>query len=103
MTMGDAGSFESSAVFQADIAAITEAMRAERRSSRYDPRVLHEAVRLTALHARMSQCPPERLVRSLKSLVRDVSLDDETEVHRLIYTDRIIAWAIESYYELAER
>jgi hypothetical protein len=96
-------SFENSAVYQADAAAIEAAMRAERSTPRYDSRVLHEAVRLTAMHARMHECPPERLVRSLKALVRDVSQDDPTEAHRLIYTDRIIAWAIESYYELAER
>jgi hypothetical protein len=103
MMRGEAEGYESTAVFQGDVAAITDAMRAERKSSRYDPRVLHEAVRTTAVHARANQCPPERLVRALKTLVREISMDDPTEAHRLIYTDRIIAWAIESYYELAER
>jgi hypothetical protein len=103
MMEGEAEAYETGAVFQADVAAITDAMRAERKSSRYDPRVLHEVVRMTAVHARVHQCPPERLVRALKSLVREISMDDPTEAHRLIYTDRIIAWAIESYYELAER
>jgi hypothetical protein len=103
MMTGEAEAYERSATFQADAAVIAEAMRAERKSTRYDPRVLHEAVRMAAVHARMHQCPPERLVRALKSLVRDVSMDDSTEAHKLIYTDRIIAWAIESYYELAER
>jgi hypothetical protein len=42
-------------------------------------------------------------VRALKTLVREISMDDPTEAYRVIYTDRIIAWAIESYYELAER
>lgn len=103
MMAGEPETYESSAVFQADIVAITAAMRAEGKSSRYDPRVLHEAVRMTAVHARVHRCPPERLVRALKTLVREISMDDPTEAHRLIYTDRIIAWAIESYYELAER
>ncbi len=103
MTTENGESFESTAIFQADAAAIEAAMRAERRTPRYDPHVLHEAVKATAMHARMYQCPPERLVRSLKALVREVAMDDRTEAHRLIYTDRIIAWAIESYYELAER
>jgi hypothetical protein len=103
MMAGEAESYESSAVFQSDGAAIGDAMRAERRSTRYDARVLHEAVRATARHAREHECPPERLVRALKMLVRELSIDDATEAHRLIYTDRIIAWAIESYYELAER
>jgi hypothetical protein len=103
MMAGEAETYESSAVFQADATAITDAMRAERKSVRYDPRVLHEAVRMSAVHARVHECPPERLVRALKSLVRELSMDDSTEAHRLIYTDRIIAWAIESYYELAER
>jgi hypothetical protein len=103
MMTGEAEGYESSATFQGDAAVIAEAMRAERGTTRYDPRVLHEAVRLAAVHARMHQCAPERLIRALKSLVRDVSMDDSTEAHKLIYTDRIIAWAIESYYELAER
>lgn len=103
MMAGESESYESSAVFQADVAAIREAIRAERDSGRYDPRVLHEAVRVTAAHARQHQCPPERLVRALKAVVRELSMNDSTEAHRLIYTDRIIAWAIESYYELADR
>jgi len=101
--VGEPEAYESSAVFQSDAAVIADAVHAERRSSRYDPRVLHEAVRLTAAHAREQRCPPERLVRALKTLVRELSIDDATEAHQLIYTDRIIAWAIESYYELAER
>jgi hypothetical protein len=103
MMEGEAEAYESTTVFRGDVAAITDAMRAERKSSRYDPRVLHEAVRMTAVHARVSRCPPERLVRALKTLVREISMDDPTEAYRLIYTDRIVAWAIESYYELAAR
>jgi hypothetical protein len=103
MMAGEAESYESSAVFQTDIAAIGAAIHEERKSGRYDPRVLHEAVRVTAMHARQHQCPPERLVRALKALVREVSMDDSTESRQLIYTDRVIAWAIEGYYELAER
>jgi hypothetical protein len=103
MMQGESGAFESTETYQADVAAIAEAMRAERKSSRYDPRVLHEAVRMVAVHARQAEYPPERLVRALKALVRELSMDDNTEAHQLIYTDRIIAWAIESYYEFAER
>jgi hypothetical protein len=100
---GQAESYESSPVFQMDIAAIGAAIHEERKSSRYDPRVLHEAVRVAARHARQHECPPERLVRALKALVREVSMEDSTESRQLIYIDRVIAWAIEGYYELAER
>jgi hypothetical protein len=103
MMAGEAESYERSAVFQTDVAAIGAAIHEERKSSRYDPRVLHEAVRIAAMHARQHQCPPERLVRALKALVREVSMADSTESRQLIYTDRVIAWAIEGYYELAER
>jgi|SRR4051812_17918846 hypothetical protein len=103
MMAGEAESYESSPVFQTDIAAIGAAIREERKSSRYDPRVLHEAVRITAMHARQYGCPPEKLLRALKALIRELSIEDSTESHQLIYTDRIIAWAIEGYYELAER
>jgi hypothetical protein len=103
MMAGEAESYESGPVFRTDVAAISDAIREERKSSRYDPRVLHEAVRVTAMHARQHGLPPERLVRALKALVRELSIHDSTEAHQLIYTDRIIAWAIESYYELAER
>jgi hypothetical protein len=30
-------------------------------------------------------------------------MDDATEAQRVIYTDRVIAWAIESYYDLSDR
>jgi len=103
MMAGEAESYEASPEFQTDIAAVGAAIHEERKSSRYDPRVLHEAVRIMAMHARQHQCPPERLVRVLKALVREVSMDDSTESRQLIYTDRVIAWAIEGYYELAER
>jgi len=103
MMAAEAESYESSPVFQTDIAAIGAAIREERKSSRHDSRVLHEAVRIAAMHARQHRCPPEQLLRALKALVRELSMQDSTESHQLIYTDRIIAWAIESYYELAER
>ena len=103
MMSGEAEPYESSAVFQSDIAAISAAIQEERKSSRYDPRVLHEAVRVTAVHARQHQCPPERLLRALKAPTRDLTLQIGSESHNLIYTDRVIAWAIEGYYELAER
>ncbi|MDQ2766243.1 MAG: hypothetical protein M3Y30_03715 [Gemmatimonadota bacterium] len=95
--------YENSAAFRADLAAVADAMREVRKTSRYDPRVLHEAVHVCALNARTHRCPPERLVRALKELVREVALNDNTEAYRVLYTDRIIAWAIESYYELTER
>jgi hypothetical protein len=103
MMAGEAESYEGSPAFQTDFAAIGAAIHEERKSSRYDPRVLHEAVRNTAMHARQHQCPPERLLRALKTLVRELSMQDSTESHQLIYTDRVIAWAIEGYYELADR
>jgi hypothetical protein len=100
---GEAESYERSPGFQTDMAAISDAIREERKSSRYDPRVLHEAVRVTAMHARQHGCPPERLVRVLKALMHELFMQGSTEAHRQIYTDRVIAWAIESYYELADR
>jgi len=103
MTHSEAEPNERSADFQTDLAAVAAAMGEERKSSRYDPRVLREAVRACAVNARVRQLPPERLVRALKDLVREVALDDATEAYRVLYTDRVIAWAIESYYELADR
>jgi|GEM_PF-1780153 len=103
MTASGAEPFERTAAFQAELAAITEAMREGRRSSHFDPRVLREAVRVCAVHARLHRSPPEQLVRALKELVREVAMNDSTEAYRVLYTDRVIAWAIESYYELSER
>lgn len=103
MTLPEAEPHERSAAFQADLAAVAEAMREARKTSRYDPRVLREAVRVCAVRARTHRSPPERLVRALKELVREVTLNDSTEAYRVLYTDRVIAWAIESYYELSER
>jgi hypothetical protein len=95
--------YEDSAVFRADLNAVADALREGRSSTRSDPRTLREAVRVCAVNARSGKCPPERLVRALKALVRDVALDDDSDAYRVLYTDRVIAWAIESYYELSDR
>lgn len=94
---------EHSAAFRDDLAAVADALRAARVSTRVDPRVMREAVRACAVHARLNRSPPEKLVRALKELVREIALEDSTEAFRVLYTDRVIAWAIESYYELIER
>lgn len=94
---------ERMAAFQAALAAVGDAMRDGRTTSRVDPRVLRDAVHTCAVSARTQRFPPEQLVRALKELVREVTLNDSTEAYRVLYTDRVIAWAIESYYELSER
>ena len=99
----EAGPPERTAAFQADLAKVAEAMREGRGTSRVDPRVLRDAVHACAVNARTQRFPPEQLVRALKELVREVTLNDSTEAYRVLYTDRVIAWAIESYYELSER
>ena len=85
------------------MASVANALQAARKSTRHDPRVLREAVRACAVNARMHRCPPEKVVRALKALVREIALDDDTDAQRVLYTDRVIAWAIESYYELTDR
>lgn len=102
MTSPEAGQ-EASAILRAELAAIVETLQAGRQSPRPDSRALHGLVRVCALHARELRLPPEKLIRALKALVREVALDDASDSYRVIYTDRIIAWAIEAYYELAER
>jgi hypothetical protein len=103
MTSPEVESYEGTAIFLAHMAAIAEAMHTVRTSNRSDSRVLRDAVRVSAAHAREHGCPPEKLVRALKSVVREVALHDSSDAYRVLFTDRIIAWAIESYYELAER
>lgn len=103
MTHSAADPYESSPGFRADLAAIADALHAGRRATRHDPRILREAVRTAAVHSRENRSPPEKLVRALKELVRNIALEDDTDAYRLLYTDRVIAWAIESYYELSER
>lgn len=95
--------YEHSAAFRGDLAAVADALRAGRTSTRFDPHIMREAVRVCAVHARLNRSPPEKLVRALKELVREIALEDATDVFRVLYTDRVIAWAIESYYELNER
>ena len=103
MMLPDAGPLDRSDAFRADLAVVAEAMREGRKSNRVDPRTLHEAVHKCAVNARSRRFPPEQLVRALKEVVREVTLNDETEAYRVLYTDRVIAWAIESYYELSDR
>jgi hypothetical protein len=103
MTQPESQPYASTADFQRDLAAIADAMREGRKSNRYDPRVLREAVRVCAARARANRCPPETVVRALKGLVREIALEDSTDAYRVLYTDRVIAWAIEAYYELDDR
>ena len=103
MTSPGIESYEQSAAFQADRSAIAESMQTLRKAPRGDPRGLHDHVRSCAVHAREHGMAAEALVRALKALVREVALDDASDGYRVLYTDRIIAWAIESYYELAPR
>ncbi|MBA2685171.1 MAG: hypothetical protein H0U66_11845 [Gemmatimonadaceae bacterium] len=101
MTNQAADQYEDSAVFHADLAVIANALNAGRKSNRYDTRIVREAVRSCAVHARLNRCPPEKLVRALKALVREVALEDGTDAYRVLYTDRVIGWAIEGFYELS--
>lgn len=103
MTSQEAESYEGSAAFRAALAAIADAMQAGRKAPRADSRAIHDLVRACAMRARENRMPPERLVRALKALVREVALDDASDAYRVVYTDRIVAWAIEAYYELADR
>jgi hypothetical protein len=103
MTDTAAEQYEESAAFRADLAVIAGALSAGRKSNRYDPRLVREAVRTCAVHARLNKCPPERLVRELKAVVREVALEDGNDVYRVLYTDRVIGWAIEGFYELTDR
>lgn len=95
--------YELSAAFRAELAAVADALRSGRNSTRFDPRIMRESVHACAVHTRLNRCPPEKVVRALKELVREIALQDSTDAYRLLYTDRVIAWAIESYYELVER
>lgn len=103
MTSPEAGQYEGSSAFKAELAAIADALQAGRQTPRADSRAMHELVRASAAHAREHRMPPERLVRAFKALVREVALDDASDAYRVVYTDRIIAWAIEAYYELTGR
>ncbi len=103
MTSPAAEPYEDSAAFHAELAVIASALRAGRQSNRSDPRILREAVRSCAVHARLHRCPPEKLVRALKALVREISLEDPTDAYRTLHTDRVIGWAIEGFYELNDR
>jgi hypothetical protein len=103
MTGSTAEQYEESAAFHADLAVISRALESGRKSNRYDPRIVREAVRVCAVHARLNRCPPEKLVRALKAVVREVALEDGSDAYRVLYTDRVIGWAIESFYELTDR
>ena len=95
--------YEETAAFRADLSEVGEALREGRSSTRFNSRTMREAVRTCAVHARLNRCPPERLMRALKALVHEVALEDDSDAYRVVYTDRVIAWAIESYYELSDR
>jgi len=97
MTDTTAGQYEKSAAFGADLAVMTAALNIGRMSNRCDPRMVLEAVRACAVHARTNRYPPAKLVRALKALVREVALEDGSDAYRLLYTDRRTGWAIEGF------
>lgn len=102
MTNPTTEAYDSSPPFRADLATVADALRAGRQSTRFDARIAREAVRAFAVHARLNRCPPERVIRALKELVREIALEDDSDAYRVVFTDRVIAWAIESYYELGD-
>ena len=85
----EAESYESSPAFQTDIRGN---QRCHPGGTQIEPVRSARAARgraVTAMHARQHEFPPERLVRALKALVRELSMHDSTEARQLIYTDRV--------------
>jgi hypothetical protein len=71
------------------------------RQERYshDPE-LRRAARTLGRAARLLKLPPERLVITLKELVRGPQLAQLSEWFRRLLTNRVIVWAIDAYYDL---
>jgi hypothetical protein len=74
-------------------------LRARQERHSHDPE-LRRAARTLGRAARKLQLPPERLVITLKELVRVPQLAQLSEWFRRLLTSRLIVWAIDAYYDL---
>jgi hypothetical protein len=59
---------------------------------------LHDSVVEYARNARAAGVLPERLLVRVKSLVHEHAGDELSDWWRSVLTDRLVRWAIESYY-----
>jgi hypothetical protein len=92
----------ASAAFRADCAEIVRALdtaQARRALEQGEARV---AVERCARGARAAGVLPEKLIIELKALMRDVALPEMRTWYRSVLTDRVIVWAIEAFYGIAD-
>ena len=73
--------------------------RSHQERSFTDP-TIRQAAREYGRAARSIGLPPERLVISLKELMRSPDLAQLGDWFRRVITDRVIVWSIDSYYGL---
>jgi len=88
------------------VAAVVTAKRAKldaaQASRNFDGGEAKAAVARAARAARAAGVQPEKLIIELKTLMREVALPAMRAWYRSVLTDRVIVWAIEAFYGIAD-
>ena len=101
MPLADSG-YLASAAFRTHCAEIVRELDAAQARRNFDTGEARSAVEQCARAARAAGVPPEKLIVELKALMRDVALPEMRTWYRSVMTDRVIVWAIEAFYGIAE-
>lgn len=100
MSLTDRGYLESVS-FRADCNEIVRALDIAQTTRSFEANEARESVERCARAARAAGVLPEKLIIELKALMRDVALPEVRAWYRAVLTDRVIVWAIEAYYDIA--
>ena len=98
----DGTEYLESAAFRADCAEIVRVLDIAQERRSFESGDARVAVEHCARSARAAGVLPEKLLISLKTLMQDVALPEMRTWYRGVLTDRVIVWAIEAYYGIAE-
>jgi hypothetical protein len=101
MSLADPG-YLSGAVFREHCDEIVRALDAAQASRNFDGGEAKAAVARAARSARAAGVQPEKLIIELKTLMREVALPEMRAWYRSVLTDRVIVWAIEAFYGIAD-
>ena len=101
MSLADSG-YLAGAEFRADCVEIVRALDAAQATRSFEGGAARDAVTRCATSARAAGVMPEKLIIALKTLMREVALPEMRSWYRGVLTDRVIVWAIEAFYGIAE-
>jgi hypothetical protein len=101
MSVADAD-YLSSGAFRAQCAEIVRVLDEAQARRNFETGDARAVVEQCAREARAAGVLPEKLIVELKKLMREVALPEMRTWYRSVLTDRVIVWAIEAYFGIAD-